>query len=531
MDLRTQLKAVYSRRRRQVIMVLVAGILGVVLTSATSLFLPTYFHSMTATDGETVYLVAQARPPVDPEDKDHWTFFVTQSRDGSTFSSPNVRSGRLAGFTAHGGCVYCLFADGSLVKLSRDSWTPVPAQLTWRVLGIAVVDNEILALGQDPGRTKILAATLDNDVWRAEPGFDYEGDNIDFFQGVRAAGNDYLLWAEYRLPRDNVTTVTSVPSNKADVKGEIEMGLHLARLTKDRLEVLPGKSFERPVGIAAVGDDNGVQVFFQEVAQVSIGPLVQTSFDPRIQVIRFEHGQWGEVRELKQSSAPWTQLGDMTAAALGEKTFVYTFDSFLGMLYAGLYAAELRGDESSERFLVLAASPADLKYEVHWAVLTVAACFVTLGALAGFSKLRTFEGSVSDSSEAPLYATVTDRAAAAVLDFALVYTIIELVTHSLAPNQFWMSLLVGFVIYGATMESVAGGQTLGKKLLGLRVLSVTGTPISFHQALLRNLFKFLEMATIGVGVCLLSRRLQRPGDYLAGTVVVKEFRIPAPPPE
>jgi uncharacterized RDD family membrane protein YckC len=63
------------------------------------------------------------------------------------------------------------------------------------------------------------------------------------------------------------------------------------------------------------------------------------------------------------------------------------------------------------------------------------------------------------------------------------------------------------------------------------VLSVAGTPITFSQALTRNLFKFLEMVTIGVGACFLSDRLQRFGDVLAGTVVVKEFRVPAPPLE
>ena len=93
--------------------------------------------------------------------------------------------------------------------------------------------------------------------------------------------------------------------------------------------------------------------------------------------------------------------------------------------------------------------------------------------------------------------------------------------------QFWMTLVVGYLVYGAVFEGTSAGQTPAKRLLGLRVLdAATGGPIRFEAAVRRNLFKFFEMITVGAGVALSSRRFQRPGDWLAGTVVIKEFPQP-----
>jgi len=523
-----QLKAIYGGRRRQVILTLVSGVFAILAAWGMALFLPVlpfYSSSMVATDGNTLYLVAQS---LDPEKRERWTFFLTHSKDGGTFSTPTVHSGQPVGFTALAGCAYCLFPDGSLVKLSGDSWTPIPKQLDWPVLGIAAVDNQVLAFGQNTDRTRILAASLDNETWRTLAGFRYSGDNIDFIQGLRAANHDYLLWTEHSLPKGKALADRKVPLTPQEVQ-ELQTKLRLARLTGGKFEVLPSKSFHGLLGVAATGDDKGILVFFQEIR--SIGLSGRVDFDPRIQVVRFQDDAWGEASQLKRSALPLAETGDMTAATLDGKTFLYTFDSFLGVIYAGLYGTELRAGEPSRTFAILPPSSTDLTIEIYWALLMVAGCFVTLGALAGLYKLKSFEHPAAVKPEQPLYATVTDRAAAAVLDFSLVYTVIQLMTRDASPGQFWITLLMGYVLYGTTMESLIRGQTLGKKLLGLRVLSVAGTPITFSQALTRNLFKFLEMVTIGVGACFLSDRLQRFGDVLAGTVVVKEFRVPAPPLE
>jgi uncharacterized RDD family membrane protein YckC len=95
--------------------------------------------------------------------------------------------------------------------------------------------------------------------------------------------------------------------------------------------------------------------------------------------------------------------------------------------------------------------------------------------------------------------------------------------------------------YFILLETIWSGQTVGKRALGLRVIQESGVRIGFLHAALRNLTRpfdrlpgaFLGMmgpAFYGVGgLCaFLSRRQQRLGDMLAGTVVVRERRLKIP---
>jgi hypothetical protein len=96
--------------------------------------------------------------------------------------------------------------------------------------------------------------------------------------------------------------------------------------------------------------------------------------------------------------------------------------------------------------------------------------------------------------------------------------------------------------YGALFETFWNGQTPGKHLLRLRVLTVDGEPISAWQAVLRNILRaadalptvalpgmdakaaFIPLYMAGLFACLASRRYQRLGDLVAGTMVVIEQR-------
>jgi uncharacterized RDD family membrane protein YckC len=94
-------------------------------------------------------------------------------------------------------------------------------------------------------------------------------------------------------------------------------------------------------------------------------------------------------------------------------------------------------------------------------------------------------------------------------------------------------ILVGYFIvvwgYGAFCEGLFNGQTVGKRVMGLRVVSDQGIPITGAQAVLRNLvgtvdgllpFFYLTALTSMV----LTRKSQRLGDLAAGTMVVVEER-------
>ncbi|CAN5907996.1 RDD family protein [soil metagenome] len=84
--------------------------------------------------------------------------------------------------------------------------------------------------------------------------------------------------------------------------------------------------------------------------------------------------------------------------------------------------------------------------------------------------------------------------------------------------------------YGALFEGLFNGQTPGKWVLGIRVVSAEGIPITGAQAFLRNLLwafdGFWPFAYLpAIASMLLTRRFQRLGDLAAGTMVVVEQRL------
>ncbi|MGC7099049.1 RDD family protein [Amycolatopsis lurida] len=90
-------------------------------------------------------------------------------------------------------------------------------------------------------------------------------------------------------------------------------------------------------------------------------------------------------------------------------------------------------------------------------------------------------------------------------------------------------VVLTLVGYPVLMETLAGGRTLGKMALGLRVVRDDGGPIRFRHALTRGLAGFfVDFWALGLAgavalvVAFLSGRGKRVGDYLAGTVVIAE---------
>jgi uncharacterized RDD family membrane protein YckC len=97
-------------------------------------------------------------------------------------------------------------------------------------------------------------------------------------------------------------------------------------------------------------------------------------------------------------------------------------------------------------------------------------------------------------------------------------------------------LLINFVLifgYPLLFETLAHGKTPGKLLLGLRVVTVEGGPVRFRHAAIRAAFWlvdfFLTLGLAAVMATLLSRRHQRLGDMVAGTLVLRERTATGPP--
>lgn len=97
------------------------------------------------------------------------------------------------------------------------------------------------------------------------------------------------------------------------------------------------------------------------------------------------------------------------------------------------------------------------------------------------------------------------------------------------------SILAYFVIqtgYGIILEWHWRGQTVGKRLLRLRVMDVQGLRLQFSQIVIRNLLRFVDMLPlfylVGGLACLISKRAQRLGDFAANTIVVRHPMITPP---
>jgi uncharacterized RDD family membrane protein YckC len=92
---------------------------------------------------------------------------------------------------------------------------------------------------------------------------------------------------------------------------------------------------------------------------------------------------------------------------------------------------------------------------------------------------------------------------------------------------FLVAVIVG---YPVTFETLTRGRTLGKMALGLRVVREDGGPIRFRHALVRGLAAVIEIwltvGAVALVVSLASSQGKRLGDFLAGTVVVRE-RVPS----
>lgn len=93
---------------------------------------------------------------------------------------------------------------------------------------------------------------------------------------------------------------------------------------------------------------------------------------------------------------------------------------------------------------------------------------------------------------------------------------------------------IGFA-YGALLEGFWDGQTIGKRVLHLRVIDQTGLPLRVEQAAVRNLMRVVDalpFAYLIGGISVLSNPLmQRFGDRVAGTIVVRQTPLALPTEE
>lgn len=131
-------------------------------------------------------------------------------------------------------------------------------------------------------------------------------------------------------------------------------------------------------------------------------------------------------------------------------------------------------------------------------------------------------------------ALVVDKAVIAVV-LTVVAAVIRILGLISADLVGLLSTILFFLIsqgYHIACEWLWGGQSLGKRLLRLRVVDSGGLRLSFTQVTMRNLLRFIDalpcLYLVGGGAALLSAKGQRLGDLAAGTLVIwnPEERLP-----
>ncbi len=140
------------------------------------------------------------------------------------------------------------------------------------------------------------------------------------------------------------------------------------------------------------------------------------------------------------------------------------------------------------------------------------------------------------------HATLGSRVLAILLDLTIQLTALFLLLLGLAgvsaatsasvPS--WVAaIIVTFLVfltifgYPAILETVWNGKTVGKRALGIRVVTTEGAPIHFRHASIRAALEIVDffIPPGGLVACLsvlLTRDDQRLGDLAAGTIVVHE---------
>ena len=137
-------------------------------------------------------------------------------------------------------------------------------------------------------------------------------------------------------------------------------------------------------------------------------------------------------------------------------------------------------------------------------------------------------------------ASVGERMLASLLDFVVkvAYVIVVAfvffnllgVSKIMGNLDMWsrIAILILFffpvMIYSVTLESIFEGQTLGKKIVKIKVVKIDGYQASFGDYLIRWLFRIIENNLLGgliglVSICI-SNKTQRMGDMAAGTAII-----------
>lgn len=115
---------------------------------------------------------------------------------------------------------------------------------------------------------------------------------------------------------------------------------------------------------------------------------------------------------------------------------------------------------------------------------------------------------------------------------SILVQLMEVVSLDFARAFAFIAYFILSLGYRIVAEWAWRGQTLGKRLMRLRVVDERGLRLTFAQIVMRNLLRFFDAFPaaylVGGAAALMNRRAQRLGDLAAGTLVIWEPAEPMP---
>lgn len=137
-------------------------------------------------------------------------------------------------------------------------------------------------------------------------------------------------------------------------------------------------------------------------------------------------------------------------------------------------------------------------------------------------------------------ASVGERILANIVDSLIKYAYVVVILYfvfnlmglgdAMDKMDYWSNVaiiilfLLPFMFYSLVLESIFEGQTLGKRLLKIKVVKLDGYQASFGDYLMRWLFRIIDISSnggvIGLISLIVSDKTQRLGDMSAGTAVI-----------
>ena len=140
-------------------------------------------------------------------------------------------------------------------------------------------------------------------------------------------------------------------------------------------------------------------------------------------------------------------------------------------------------------------------------------------------------------------ANLGSRATASIIDHLIIlvaqvitivaFSFLGLLTAEVSPmSPGWIIAIIFIIIFAFNFgyfiisEYFWGGRTIGKRILGIRVIQENGHNITFLSSIIRNFLRLIDMLpssyALGILMVFLHSKHKRLGDLAAGTIVVHE---------